>query len=448
MVVKITMLIPLLLVMLYFIKSGGLIKILNIAVIFFWFPLKIGLKTAVPLLSSLNLFDLGILIILLLALFDSNDNNKIKVVSSFKKFPFWAYLLYLIGAMIAHYNSNGSAQEMEQIRTMYILPGLIIFSFIYIIRDTKQIEIIVKQLLISAAILGLLILIGEKIGIGGKVALMEENARLSYQLIIPFIGKHILHMNQIGMTFAMLTIISFSIYLNHPSRSIRLANIVLITLFSLLILKTNSRHAIIGLIFGILLITLLSKRFKLIRQRFVLFKGILFASIFIIGFVYLAVTTKDSAIYERGFELINSPFEAVNVVKRIEIWKDSLPLIFNSLLGFGLFGFPMTPDGNTAIVHNMYFFVYFSTGIIGFIAFLFIHINILKRSWKGLYISSSYVTRIICVSTIGIEASLFVAGIASPMRLENWQIAVFWIYPALMYSILGLEKQNSLTRQF
>jgi hypothetical protein len=447
MTVKIIMVLPVIAMMLYFVSKNGLFSLLQLSIVFFWFPLAIGLKSASYFLSNIYIVELMTYMAIIIVFMDSSVRRKMRVQSIINHYPFYLFLLYFLGAYLAHLNSGGHSQEMPIIRGVYLWPGVFIFTVVGLATSKERISKLILLLLISGAVLSLVVLFGDGIGIGGKMHDAQESVRLSYYVSLPFVGKMHLHMSDIGVAFGVLLIISFSIYLIHPLKKYRIFSLAFSFLFLSLILKAQSRGAIIGIFLAIIMVIYLSKKGKIIQQTNIIIKGSIIAFLLVMGFWYLSVNSVDADFAKRSVEFFEDPFEAINFLNRIEIWYKAFKLIFSSFFGYGLHGFPLSSDGNTGIVHNIFLYHIFATGFIGFFAFIFILFKTFRTCLFCISRSNEPIYQIVGTATIGVLIVWLVAGLVDPIHLKPWEYVIFWFTPALAFSVTRIIRTKKRSIQ-
>ena len=436
--IKILTLIPIVLIILQIVKNQGFFSLLFFSVLIYWIPFTFSLFS---FLKDFTLIEISVYFIVFIVIINQSISNNPRVNQTIKKYPFWPFIIFFIGALIGHFISNNPSHLLIKTRQMFLWPILFCFVCIYLIRNTNQLYKILWGFLISSVIFALLVLFGDTfLGIGHKVIGIETDYRLTYYLSIPYLGEIHMHMIQIGQVFAVILICYFVIWLNYPSRIIRGLAPIVMMLFIALIIKSQARGAIVAIIIASIVISLLSM--FVFKQKKLQIKVFIFLFIIIGLFVYTAIQSQYNPIYTRGEETLSNPLEAKTFISRLNIWERAVPLITKSIFGFGLGAFPLIEDGNTAVVHNIFLFNYFVTGLIGFIAFLLIHFYIIKYSYTGLKKSTNFNLKLIFLMGIGVETVWLSCGMVSHMSYYGWGLAVFWIIPGLVFAAANLSKSK------
>ncbi len=433
-----------------FVRRYGLVTLLSVGIICFWIPTTIGLKSYLPFLSSFYLLEIvawslaGYIIFRAVVIKKDEDIKK-----TFARFPFILFILLPIGAIIAHYISHGHHQELLKIRRVFFFPGLITFVCMYVIKNEIQGEKLLWQFLYSAGILGLIVLFGQRfLGMG---ALLEEQAhtlRLSYSVNLPLFGNLSMHAAAVGNFFSIFLIFSFNFWMNHPVKTKRLVSGCLMLIFSLVVLKAQTRGGFVAAGVSMVLIMLLSRYSKESKFTFSFLKTSVLLVSMVAIFWYSAASSTDRMYAEHGLELFANPLEAVNFVSRVLAWEAAIPLVMSTFFGVGLFGFHYIPDGNAAGVHNMPLFFYLSSGFLGFISFVLIHFHFIKNYIKSLKLSTNSTESMLAIGGIGLLADWWIAGMASPMAFDNWSFAIAWIAAAIMMSVANIRIMKHETGEF
>lgn len=435
------MMLPLILTAPYIAKKYGLFPLLFLLVISFWIPVTIGLKKYLPLLSELYPLEIGVWALTLYLLFQSVLTSGIRLKKTLSSMPFLFFFIFSIGAFVAHFSSNGHPGDLSRVRLIFAFPGLFCFICMYVIETEKQAETLIWWFLTSAALFGCFVFIAKSHFSIGTTIDSPDTIRLNFYLKLPLLGTISMYAAAIGYYFSILVILSFNFSLNHPSRSRRALAIIYLIIFALLVLKSQTRGALIAATMAMVFVVVLSKWQNLARQRFLFLKTAIILFLFVGYFWYSATTSTDESYYHHGMELFNNPLKAVNLISRITIWQDTIPLLKDALLGVGLFGFKVMPDGNSINVHNMYLFYFLAAGVMGLFSFMVITFLIFKSYLHYLRFNNNEMSKILVTGGLGVLFAWWIEGITSSMVHSHWGLFILWVPTCIIFSVSKFEKK-------
>lgn len=408
-------------------------QFLLFSLLVYWVPYEFDLKS---ILKGFYIYEIIVYVYFAIIFTHSIIKKDLLLSNALDQFPYKLFGLFVLGALIGHFIGDNNNDYLIRVRKMFVWPGLFILTCILIIKNISQVEKITKTFLLSSTVLGILVLFGESVfKIGSPMSHHQHNERLNYYLSLPGLGELNMHMSQIGVVFGMLLVISVCIFLIHSSAITRTKILLLSLFFGILVIKAQSRGAIVGVVVAIISTTIISKYYNILMQKKIILKGILVIGTLAGAFLYQMYVTKDTTMYTRNLMLLTDPFNSINFLSRIDIWERALDIIFSNIWGFGLFGFPIAPDGNTGIVHNALLYNYFVGGFFTLIALVLIHLLIIKTCFRILKNSDDNISMVISLSCIGVEIVWLVAGLVDPIALYDWGLPVIWLFPALVFTI-------------
>lgn len=175
--------------------------------------------------------------------------------------------------------------------------------------------------------------------------------------------------NSTSARFSLAFIFFFDILLRNPFNWSKIRYWQLLFLIPLIniVFASGSRGSSIILVISIFLYLILYPHKNVINKIFVI---IFFVSIFVVGGIYLLVNNSDYVIIERLLETYNVGGDASRDMLNfyaISIWLDS------PIMGEGIVGFQkemLLQFNETRTVHNLYYYILSTSGIIGFIPFI------------------------------------------------------------------------------
>lgn len=428
----------------YIIRKIGLFPIFCGLIFLFWLPLDSRLFTITPYLSWVYPAELGMWLLCIgIFVFSSvQKGNQVKITKEHRLYllPF----LLIIGNGIIQYLflQNYEPIEIARFRILCILPGIICFLCLYMIKTVKQAEKVLWIFLISAGLLGLIyIFLPHTIG-GLDTEIVHAGGRIRRIIKLPLWGA--LHMppETTAVCFAFIVAMSFVFWLNHSYFWGRFIAACVFFISCGVLLCAQGRMGVIGSICAIAAVILVQLRFKIGTSA--LFKGLLLKMgigiTFLLGsfWYYASIATVD--IYQRRiFTLIADPLHAEGLEERMFRWRSGIEIAFNNFFGGGIYsGY----EGMESwFVHNLYLFLKLSFGLIGFVGFIWLYTVHIKRYWRAVH-SSNHDIQMLTLGGLGCAVVLAVSGLGSCIMWDPWQVSIFWIPFGITVAATFLENKD------
>jgi O-antigen ligase len=392
----------------------------------FWLPVPIVLSRYAPF-SDLYIYEFGVWALLGFIFINAAISNDPRLQKTIKRFPFLPFLICIGGALTTYLLTNSSLYDFACIRFTCILPLLICFLACYTITTVEDAEKLLWIILTSAGILGIMMLLGEKIfGFVQRTEYAMDSGRLSAYIAIPFFGALKINPEIGAELFSFVGVISFCFWLNRYSFYARAHALIILIVSIAVIVWCQGRGAMISFACSIGAMTILSllvaKRKKLL---IILKMGTVVAST-VSAYWLLAVHSLIDSFYKHGTILFTDPMNAPNLLGRIAIWQEAIEVIIQHPFGVGLHGFDLEPlSSSTWLAHNLYLWLILSFGIIGFIGFMWIIFTLFKIFWGGLKSDRSNL-QMLSIGGIGALTIIVVNGMVSPLFDSPHAVAIIW----------------------
>jgi len=436
----------------YIVQKKGLFFILWVLIFIYWIPLdsrlqtfSMGLRNVYP--TELGIWALFYGILIHRSLIKNRDDN-VGVV----QFPFLPFWVLLGGAALTYWVAEYvSMYSLIQIRTFCILPALLCFVCISLVKTVKQAERLIWTFLISAGLLGLIFLYApNKLPSGLEMLLAERigGDRLMKIIKVPLCGFLFMNAEVTPVNYAFIVALSFNFWLNSSSFWKRLIAVSLLMISILVIIKAQGRTGLIAAGGAIMLITALTlkirKRFSFLINKILWKAGMSITFLFGI-FLYYANTSTGRAVQMRTLDTFSNPAQAPGLADRIWRWKESMSVVLkHPFFGVGIEGFPRHNYNYSWFAHNLYLYLWLSFGIVGLVGFIWIFTRFAKAYWKGLY-SNNLDGQSLAIGGVASVFVLFIVGItSSTFFIEPWQSAMFWIPFGIIFAAANLKSQKEV----
>ena len=457
---------PILLMLPLIFRKMGMFSLFCLVVVFFWAPVEIsGLAWFMGrLASNANLVELGIYFLLAVTLFSNLLSPSKRWIVALKRFPFAPFCLYVVGGMIGYLYAKiflhvpNMSDTFYKMRILLILPAALYFLCLYIIDSKEKAEKVIWIYLISSIFLGLILLFGQTTTDMITVSdYTPTSGRLSMMLQMNQQGPHLFHHHiKINPTtaaaiFSVIFAISFCFLLNRASRIQRVFALAIIVLSMAILIQSMGRSGIFSSFAAAGVIWYLSGYSHLSSKRKTLVYLILFLVASVSVSYYNAVTSEYDTYRRVTLEIFRNPLQAGSLISHLDLWKQSIPIIFTHPLGIGpngLIGISGTyaelanPFGDPWGVHNLILYWLLFSGFIGTAGFLLLFIRFFRDCKRRLK-SQDRDVRILSVVGIGIITAFFVNGIGSPVLLDSVTVTVLWIPLSVIMAAMKLPDTSS-----
>lgn len=426
---------PLFLIMITLIPRIGIQKTFGFVLLAFWIP--VGFSSMV-----IGMFEIIIYAILILLIIINFRSDERKLESFLINFPWFPFILYILGALLTWSFSKKIGGEITIIRIECILPLALSMVIFLTVRSTKDAERFLWMILTSAAILGLLFLVGKNYS--GLITLSNYavySGRLSMILSIPYMGRLEMLPQSTSNFFACLLVFAYGMWIFHPSFFLRTYAGSLCLLFGSIIVTTQGRGGAITAALGAVIISVYAT--TIINRKLFGITGIWikfgFVCLVVIGGLwYLAIHSTNASFYQHGTALFYNPMGDANLLDRFQKWSNAIKLFLaNPIFGIGLRGIKTYYGLDTHDVHNIFLFTVLSYGLIGFIGFLWILLRFLVAFMKGIQ-SGDRTTRVMCISSICVIIGFFL-GLQPG---EPYSIVMIWAPLAIAFAVSKLERNK------
>lgn len=436
-------LIPIGMMVPYFLARFGTQTFISIILLSFWLPTPFIFSYFPSVFGNMDIFEAVVWFIPLLLLANSAVARNAQFMSRLKDFPFKPFLLYIVGAVMTYFISYKVGGELSLIRIMCVFPMFVSLTIFLTMKSTVDAERYLWAVLISASLLGLLFLFGPRISnFVTETTYAAGTGRASLQLAIPFFGSLWIDPAGAGDKFAFMFTIAYSFCLFQRSTKARTAAVLMCLIFGAVIVYAQGRAGLLAVVASSVFITLFSlKRKGTIRFDAILLLGFMVV-IILGGSWYLATHSNLSRFTDRITILLSDPMHDVNFVGRLEGWKMGLGIMARNPLGIGLFGWGVS-GSDTWIVHNLWLYLSLSFGVIGLAGFLWIILTFIRAFWRGVRRADLEIKNL-CIIGIGLLIDLIVTGQFSPVVREPYSVGIVWIPLATIYTAIILYQRRSL----
>lgn len=338
---NLVMMIPIFILVIALLQRISIQTAVGFLLLSFWIPA--GFDSWVLYLFEILLY---LTLFLLLAIqFTRSGDEKLK--SFLINFPWFPFVLYILGALLTWSFSTKIGGELNEIRAMCIIPLALSIVFSLTIRTKEDAERYLWMILTSAAILGLLFLVAKNFS--GFITLTNYAAgsgRLSMRLLIPYVGSLEMLPQSTSNWYGYLLVFTYSIWIFHPSSLHRTYAVFLCLLFGYIVITTQGRGGAITAVLG----AAIASVYAIFNRRLFGIRGIWIKFIFVClavigGFWYLAAHSTNASFYQHGISLFTNPQSDANLLVRFQDWSNGIKLFLkNPVLGIGLSGIE-TPWG-------------------------------------------------------------------------------------------------------
>jgi hypothetical protein len=393
---RVFLLIPLLVIMIALSQKLRIQTIIGFLLLVFWIP--IGLDNYI-----LFLFEILLYVILLFLIVRFAHSNDPKMRDYLINFPWLPFILLILGALLSWSLSYKIGGEINEIRATTVLPLALSMVIFLTIQSTADAEHFLWMILTSAAVLGLLFLVGKNFS--GFISLSTYalgSGRLSMKLVIPQVGTLEMLPQSTANWFGYLLVFAYSIWIFHPSSSRRAYAVFLCLLYGAIIISSQGRGGALTGALGAVIVSV----YAVLTRRVLGTKGIwlkfsIVCLVVIGGFWYQAVHSTNTSFVQHGTSLFVDPLRDENLLVRFQDWTNGINLyLANPILGVGLSGIqtPWGPD--TSEVLNYFLLILLGYGLLGIVGILLIFRKLLVAFWRGIQ-SGDRATRMICIASIG-----------------------------------------------
>lgn len=237
--------------------------------------------------------------------------------------------------------------------------------------------------------------------------------------------------NILGGFFLITMFLALSFLINYPSWGLKMRLIILLLLSLGVIAFTRSRSTYVSFFLGLIIFSILSRRYILIAIPIIL----------LILIPVLPAPVRESARTIRGVfqpkKVLNPSWE----VRKLA-WQKARPLILKSpLLGYGLGSYDL------AWTDNQYVTDMLSIGIIGTLAFLWLLLILIKALWRMSRDSPNLYTRSLALGFLVATLALMIQGIAVANFYTIRIMTTFCFMAGLLMLIRHIELSSSLAKE-
>jgi O-antigen ligase len=437
----IVLLVPILVLMVGIFQRLRLQTTIVFLLLAFWIPA--GISSLELFLFEVCIYIISFLLIIRLHRLDDEECLDDKSKKSFLiNFPWFPFILYILGALLTWSLSTKTGGELDMIRVQCVFP-LALSLVIYIsVRSKEDAERLMWVMLTSAAVLGLVFLVGRFIlpGYITYSSYASGSGRLSMSLTIPHrLGGMIMLPQRTSNVYGYLLVFAYSIGIFHHSMMHRRYAIFLCLIFGCIIITTQGRGGAITAALGAVIVSVYATfTGKLFGIKGVWIKLAIVGVAVIGGIWYLSTHSSNALFYQHGVSLFVNPQQDENLMGRFQRWSDGINLFLaNPIFGTGLRGYE-TPWGlDTSEILNIFLYTLLSFGILGFIGFLLILFRFVVEFWKGIQ-SGDRTTMMMCIASLSGLLGFFF-GLQS---LEPYSMVIIWTPLVLAFAVSNLNRNR------
>lgn len=432
-------LLPFIILIIVMFHSTGIQRTIRLLLLILWIPAGLGYDY-----MQLYLFEICVYIVAFLIMIrypridDEQHSDDYRIKEYLVEYPWYASLLYFVGALLTWLFSTKVHGELSIIRIQCIYPLALSLIIFVSVRSAEDAERFLRALLTAAGILGLLFLVGQHFTDYIRPTYYAlDSGRNSMTLLLPHhLGSLEMLPQRTSCIYAYLLMYAYSIWTFHHSLYRRVYALCLCTIFGCVILTTQGRGGALAAGIGAGIISLYASS---TRRKYglggVWIKFLLICLAVIGGLWYLAAHSSNEVYYQHGVALFNNPLQDENLLGRLQRLSDAVVLYkANPILGTGLRGYE-TPWGlDTSELLNVFLYTLLSFGLLGFIAFLVILRRFIVALLKGTR-SGNRTSTMICLPGIcGLLGFFF--GLQS---LEPYSMALLWTPLVLALAVSRLN---------
>lgn len=235
------------------------------------------------------------------------------------------------------------------------------------------------------------------------------------------------HPNPFGTYLMMLLVFSMAQILERESFVPKVFLVPLVLLTSFIFIMTKSLGAWIVFCVAMTVMGLLRYRKIFLAVPFVL-AGVLFMP----------------AVQERLQDLVDPSYARGHTSWewRLHAWTDILPLVSEKpFFGHGLSTIEVTLG---YLAHNDYLRLMAEVGIMGLLAYLWLAVCLLRKSWKDLRAARSPLVKSFQVGFLAVLLGILVREFADNTLRNTVTIIYFWIFAALARNLADLEQKEAV----
>lgn len=424
------MMVPLLILVVVLLPKIRMQTLVGFLLLSFWIP--------AGFLPGLYLFEIFLYMLLTLLLANQLAHLDDEKVNSFLiNFPWFPFILYILGAWLTWSLSTRIGGELNVIRAMCIIPLALSLVIGLTMRSVNDAEFFLWMILTSAAILGLFFLVAKNFS--GLITLSTYAAgssRLSMWLVIPNVGSLEMLPQSTSNWFGYLLVFAYSIWIFHPSSLHRIYAVLFCLIFGSVIIITQGRGGAITATLGAAIVSVyatFSRRLFDIRGIWIKFA---FVCLVVVGGLwYLAAHSTNAGYYQRVISLFGNPQTDATLLYRFQGWSNGIKLFLaNPILGIGLSGIetPWGPD--TSEILNYFLYNLLGYGLLGFTGIMLILFRLLVTFWKGLQ-SEDRTTRMMCIASICGMLGFFLGM----QPEEPYSTAIVWAPLLIAFAVAKLH---------
>lgn len=377
---------------------------------------------------------------------------KEKPFKDFVKSPFLPIILFVIGALIGSaIVPNEAYKHALGILKSWVLIPLIYFFILYRTVKTKQdIQFVIYSYIASAFVLSLIALFqaasGHYMTIDSRASGPFESANYLAMYIAPALIYTAVRVLQ---TFIHGVVESASMRWNSFERRIYLSGIVGVLFLALIL--TQSYGGVVG-VFATLFFFIVYERFRVKSKESKVFLNK------VIAFILIVVALGSALVAMLNIEKFQNLIkvdEHTSIGTRVEIWTVGSKLIKeNPLFGIGLGEYESNYsqratellghepfESNRLHSHNLYMETWLNSGLLGFIAFLWVIVVTfvyIKKTAPDL----SRDMRQIMLAVSMMLVYILLHGLIDVPFWKNDLALLFWMIIGVLYSAAGYLKRS------
>lgn len=249
--------------------------------------------------------------------------------------------------------------------------------------------------------------------------------------------------NNLGLFLIFSCFILFVFFISSERKILRFSYIAGIGSSLLLLFFTKSRASLLGLMFGLVFLFILSVRRKVAGRVFLALSGLLLLAVIIKPDLITSVSNKINTLLTFDFsQQSGSEFVRINLIKNgLEFWM--------STIGFG------TGAGNIEYwmehfavynvaavynIHNWWLEILVCFGIFIFTGYIVFYVKLLQSMWDRIRNSSEKVNAAMAVGIMSFMIAYIIASISASSNMNSEWLWVFW---GIVIAYQGLRSQKT-----
>jgi O-antigen ligase len=309
-----------------------------------------------------------------------------------------------------------------------------------VVEDAKDALKLLWILVISAAVLGIVFLLGSR-GVGpfasSEYAAGTGRASLSFSL--PYLGSLVINPASAGDKFAMAFSVAWFLLLTSATGPRRLAAGAAACVFAAVVVTAQGRTGLIACVLSVAMLGVWAMR-RGSGERLVALSATAAGLALTIGLSFYLIFQSQNASYAaRILLLFSAPQNDASLVWRVQKWITAFGIAESHPLGLGLFSPPYGAD-STWLTHNLWLFLALSFGWLGLAGVVLILVRFGRVFIAGFRSADADGARLSVLGLV-LLGDVLVTGMMSPLVWEPYSAVLVWV--PLWIAFAGVVRCNA-----